>query len=148
MGRSSSIRQQVGASPAEFYQTAFLVGTEGAETLRIGVHPDDEVFPGAGIEFGLVVTFGLGKQDQQGAGLGEAFTRFGEALAITVLNPVGEARLAVVDQRVVGLGGDEVEASGLGVLDVGRVAGNALLIEHGLDQAIIPQGPGAVRPRG
>ena len=70
MSWGDGIGQEVGARASQVFQAALLVGTEGAEPLRVGIHPDGEAFPGAGVQLDLVMAFGLGQEGQQSAGRG------------------------------------------------------------------------------
>src|ERR1039458_7256290 len=140
-----NIGQEVGTCAAQVFQAAFLVVTEGPKPLRVGVHPYCEAFQGAGVELDLVMACGSGQEREERAGRGGAFARFGEALAIAVLDLIEEARFAVAHEGVVGLGGGEIELGGPGILRARGVAGDALLVENGLYQTIKPQGPGAFR---
>src|ERR1017187_6723785 len=139
MGRRDGLGQEVGASAAQVFQAALLVGTEGPEPLGRGVHPYSEAFQGAGVELDLVMACGSGQEREERAGRGGAFARFGEALTIAVLDLIEETWFAVAHQGVVGLGGSEVELDGAGILRARGVAGDALLVEHGLYQTIKPQ---------
>src|ERR1019366_8382016 len=101
MSCGDGIGQEVGACAAQVFQGALLVGTEGAKPLRVGVHPDGEALPGAGVELDLVMAFGLRQEGQQGAGRSRAFARSGKALAVAVRDLVSEARFSVAHQGVI-----------------------------------------------
>ena len=109
MSRGAGLGQEVGASPAQVFQAALLVGAEGAEPLGVGIHPNREAFPGGGIELHLVMACRRGQQREEGARRGQALPRLREALVIAVLHLIEKTRLAVVHQGVVRLGEGEVE---------------------------------------
>jgi len=55
---------------AQVLQAALLVGTEGAEPLRISVHPNGESFPDLGVELDLVMALTRGQEGKEDAGRG------------------------------------------------------------------------------
>ena len=50
MSRRDGLGQEVGAGAAQVFQAALLVGTEGPEPLRGGVHPDGNAFQCKAVE--------------------------------------------------------------------------------------------------